>query len=74
MGTVTSSTVIHNNGALLSTPCQFETCTTYEDAAVSLEYAYGPALLPCPADPRRGLWRYSNLLPVVEGPVSYPRS
>lgn len=72
MGTVTSSTVIYNNGTLASTPYQLETCTTYEDAAVSLEYAYGPALLPCPSDPRRGLWRYSNLLPLAEGPVSYP--
>lgn len=73
MGTVTSSTILSKNGTITSDrERQNETSTTCEGDIVLLHYAYGSALLPQPSDPRRGMWRYSNLLPIDDGPIIYP--
>lgn len=46
-------------------------------ARLLLEYEYGPELLPsnaasCAALSGAGMWRYSALLPIDEGPIVYP--
>jgi threonine synthase len=35
-------------------------------------YAYGPELLPTEALPVNGMWRYRSLLPLGDGPITYP--
>lgn len=43
-----------------------------EDGFVDLRYPYGPGLLPRGAPGTDGMWRYRSLLPLGDGPVSYP--
>src|SRR5215218_1417212 len=35
-------------------------------------YAYRPELLPTEALPVDGMWRYRDLLPIEDGPITYP--
>jgi threonine synthase len=35
-------------------------------------HAYAAALLPQPSDQRKSMWRFSNLLPIDNGPILYP--
>jgi threonine synthase len=35
-------------------------------------YAYGPELLPADTSTTCGMWRYRDLLPIADGPITYP--
>jgi threonine synthase len=35
-------------------------------------YAYGPESLPAETPTTSGMWRYRNLLPIEDGPITYP--
>ena len=35
-------------------------------------YAYGPELLPAGSSTADGMWRYRSLLPIEDGPITYP--
>ncbi len=72
MGTVTSTTVIRSDGTVIYDTQRDHRFETREGDILSFNYAYSQALLPQPSDPRRGLWRYSSLLPIEDGPTLFP--
>lgn len=72
MGTVTSATVIRDNGVTDHYAGLDQAVAHAEGGLIECHYAYGPALLPPQTPSTDGMWRYRALLPIADGPILYP--
>ena len=71
MGYVTGATVLRDDGTMEQLRNPDWAAERGEEGAITLQYAYGPHLLP-PSNPSNdGMWRYHALLP-VQGETLYP--
>jgi threonine synthase len=74
MGKPTSATVLRDDGI---TKRFDDVATALEEAGegrVEFLYAYGPEMLPPPAQDRASMWRYLRLLPLDDDTITYPLS
>jgi threonine synthase len=70
MGWPTGATLIGEDGETQDVNLRFAMLGKL--GLVELHYDYSPTLLPAPAAPPEGMWRWRSLLPLEDGPILYP--
>lgn len=74
MGTPVGARLYHDDGApeYLDDVTRAVSMAMDGDCCVELQYDYNPGLLPPPGPLEGGMWRYANLLPLGDSPITYP--
>jgi threonine synthase len=72
MGTPVGATIVRDDTSTLDFDSLDEALAHREQGRIAIRYAYGPQLLPPAGEPITSMWRYRDLLPLGEGPISYP--
>jgi threonine synthase len=72
MGRPVGATIVRDDSSTLDFDSLDEALAHGAQGRIAIRYAYGPDLLPPADEPVTSMWRYRDLLPLGDGPISYP--
>jgi threonine synthase len=72
MGTPVGATIVRDDTSEITFENPDDALAQGEQGRIAYRFAYRPELLPPAGEPVTSMWRYRDLLPLADGPISYP--